>query len=240
VKAIKEFSPEELAQFNGQDGKPIYIAHGGKVIDVTASKLWKGGLHMQRHHAGKDLTTDIQAAPHKPDVLDRYPQVGLLKAEAVSDREIPASLAWLLSRVPMLRRHPHPMVIHFPIVFMIATTGFTILYLLTGYGGFDTTAFHCLGGGLFFTPIAILTGFYTWWLNYMAKPNRAVNIKQRLSFVLFAMQIVLFAWRILEPGVLSDLRLASVIYVALIVSLSGMVAVIGWFGAMLTFPIEKD
>ncbi len=239
MKTIKEFSPKEFAQFNGQDGKPVYIAQGGKVIDVTASKLWKGGLHMKRHHAGKDLTTDIQAAPHSLEVLDRYPQVGLLRQGMVSERKLPASLSWLLSHFPMLRRHPHPMVIHFPIVFMIATTGFTILYALTGYKGFDTTAFHCLGGGLLFTPIAILTGFYTWWLNYLAKPNRPVNIKKRLSFALLAIQIVLFAWRVLDPGILSAVDFRSAIFVALVLSLSGVVMVIGWFGAMLTFPIEK-
>jgi predicted heme/steroid binding protein/uncharacterized membrane protein len=218
----------------------VYIAHADKVIDVTGSKLWKGGVHMKRHHAGKDLTTDIQAAPHSLEVLDRYPQVGVLKNEATPERKIPSSLSWLLSRFPMLRRHPHPMVIHFPIVFMISTTGFTLLYLLTGYKGFETTALHCLGAGILFTPMAILTGFYTWWLNYMAKPNRPVNIKQRLSIVLFALQIAVFAWRILEPDILSALELASVVYVALILSLSGVVAVLGWFGAMLTFPIEKD
>lgn len=238
--AVKEFNPEDLAQFSGQDGKPVYIAHGGKVIDVTASKMWKGGLHMKRHHAGKDLTADIQAAPHSLEVLGRYPQVGILKTEAVSERELPDSLSWVLSRFPMLRRHPHPMVIHFPIVFMIATTGFTVLYLLTGYKGFDTTAFHCLGGGLLFTPIAILTGFYTWWLNYMAKPNRPVNIKKRLSFVLFAVQIAAFAWRIAVPDILTCHGYITIPYVMLILSLAGIVTVIGWFGAMLTFPIEKD
>ena len=237
--ALKEFSLEELAQFNGQDGRPVYIAHGGKVIDVTASKLWKGGLHMKRHHAGKNLTTDIQAAPHNLEVLDRYPQVGVLRQAEASERKIPASLSWLLSRVPMLRRHPHPMVIHFPIVFMIATTGFTILYLLTGYKGFDTTAFHCLGGGLLFTPIAIATGFYTWWLNYMAKPNRPVSIKKRLSFILLAVQIAAFAWRVTVPDVLIGLGPVTLIYVALLLSLAGIVTVIGWFGAMLTFPVEK-
>jgi predicted heme/steroid binding protein/uncharacterized membrane protein len=225
---------------DGQDGKPAYIAHGGKVIDVTASKLWKNGLHMKRHHAGKDLTTDIQAAPHKLDVLDRYPQVGVLKKDAASERQVPDSLSRLLSRFPMLRRHPHPMVIHFPIVFMISTTGFTALYLVTGYSGFDTTAFHCLGGGLLFTPIAILTGFYTWWLNYMAKPNRPVNIKKRLSFLLLAVQIAVFAWRTMVPDILTAPRFATAAYVMLVLSLAGMVTVIGWYGAMLTFPIEKD
>jgi len=106
--AIKEFSPEELAQFNGQDGKPVYIAHGGKVIDVTASKLWKGGLHMKRHHAGKDLTTDIQAAPHKLEVLDRYPQVGVLKQDSASERKLPASLSWLLHASPCSDAIPIP------------------------------------------------------------------------------------------------------------------------------------
>ncbi len=219
----------------------MYIAHGGKVIDVTASKLWKSGLHMKRHHAGKDLTTDIQAAPHKLDVLDRYPQVGVLKQDAASERKVPASLSWLLSRFPMLRRHPHPMVIHFPIVFMIATAGFTVLYLLTGYKGFDTTAFHCLGGGLLFTPIAILTGFYTWWLNYMAKPNRPVNIKKRLSFAAFCRSdrgLCLANHRSLTFS--PALGSSRSIYVLLILSLAGIVTVIGWFGAMLTFPIEKD
>ena len=195
---------------------------------------------MKRHHAGNDLTTDIQAAPHTLEVLDRYPQVGVLKKEMGSERKIPASLSRLLSRFPMLRRHPHPMVIHFPIVFMIATAGFTVLYLLTGYKGFDTTAFHCLGGGLLFTPVAILTGFYTWWLNYMAKPNRPVNIKRRLSFLLFAVQIAAFSWRMTVPDVLTCFGSVTVIYGFLILSLAGIVTVLGWFGAMLTFPIEKD
>jgi predicted heme/steroid binding protein/uncharacterized membrane protein len=218
----------------------VYIAHGSKVIDVTGSKLWKSGVHMKRHHAGKDLTTDIQAAPHTLEVLDRYPQVGVLRKEADSERKLPASLSWLLSHFPMLRRHPHPMVIHFPLVFMISTAGFTILYLLTGYKGFDTTAFHCLGGGLLFTPVAILTGFYTWWLNYMAKPNRPVNIKRRLSFLLLAVQITAFVWRIMVPDILTGLGPITVVYVILILSLAGIVTVLGWFGAMLTFPIEKD
>ncbi|NIV98944.1 cytochrome b5, partial [Candidatus Saccharibacteria bacterium] len=64
------------------------------------------------------MTADIQGAPHEPDVLERYPQVGTLKKEKaeVAELEIPRPLAWLLEKVPMLRRHPHPMTVHFPIV----------------------------------------------------------------------------------------------------------------------------
>jgi hypothetical protein len=74
----------------------------------------------------------------------------------------------------------------------------------------------------------------------MAKPNRPVNIKMRLSFVLLAVQIAAFAWRITMPDILTCFGYITIPYVGLIFSLAGIVTVIGWYGAMLTFPIEKD
>ena len=236
---MKEFELEELEQFNGENGQPIYVAHQGKVFDVSNSKMWKGGLHMKRHHAGNNLTTDIKGAPHGPEVLEKYPQVGVLKEEA-PEREIPGALSWLLARVPLLRRHPHPMTVHFPIVFMFSATIFNILYLITRVKAFELTALHCLGAGIPFTAVAIITGFYTWWLNYMAKPTRAVSIKRRLSIFMFILAIVAFIWRLMVPDILDTFRLASVIYLVLVLSFLPLVTVIGWFGAQLTFPIEKE
>jgi len=237
---MKEFDSKELETFDGQDGKPIYVAHGGRVIDVTKSKLWKGGLHMKRHHAGKDMTTEIKAAPHGVEVLERYPQIGVLKKEELAERQFPKTLEWLLTRIPMLRRHPHPMTVHFPIVFMFSATIFNILYLITGVAAFEVTALNCLGGGILFTPVAIVTGFYTWWLNYQARPVRAVKIKQTVSLVLYGVEIVAFLWRILDPAILTTFRPATWIYLALVLSLLPLVTVIGWHGAKLTFPIEKE
>jgi predicted heme/steroid binding protein/uncharacterized membrane protein len=240
-ESMKEFYPEELLEFDGKDGKPVYIAHQGKVYDVSGSKLWKGGVHMKRHHAGQDLTTDIRAAPHEADVLERYPQIGIVKKkEDVPERVAPKALEKLLRRYPMLRRHPHPMTVHFPIVFMIAAPVFAVLYLLTGNQSFETTSFHCLGTGLFFTPIVILTGFYTWWLNYFAKPTRPISIKQILSGVLLVVALIAFRWRLGVPDVLIDFGPLSIIYLLLVLSLAPMVATIGWFGAELTFPIERE
>lgn len=76
---MKEFDEETLSQFDGREGRPCYIAHGDRVIDVSASKLWKTGSHMKRHSAGNNLTQAIGAAPHGTDVLDKYPQVGIFK-----------------------------------------------------------------------------------------------------------------------------------------------------------------
>ncbi len=76
---MQEFDLKTLAQFDGTQGKPVYIVFKGKVFDVSNSRLWKGGMHQKRHHAGEDLTDDLEQAPHGEEVFKRYPQVGTLK-----------------------------------------------------------------------------------------------------------------------------------------------------------------
>jgi predicted heme/steroid binding protein/uncharacterized membrane protein len=237
---MKEFTLKMLAENNGENGKPIYVAHKGKVYDVSESRLWKGGLHMKRHKAGNDLSTDIQAAPHQTDVLDKYPQIGVLKNDEDTQMPIPESLSRLLKLFPMLRRHPHPMTVHFPIVFMFSATVFTILFLMTGNHSFETTAFHCLGAGVLFSVVAMATGWYTWWLNYQAAPLKAVTIKKKASIMMLSTATVAFIIRAAVPGILYPFRGISLIYLILILSLFPFVTVIGWFGASLTFPIEKE
>lgn len=237
---MREFTLEELEKCNGKDGAPVYIAHQNRVYDVSASKLWKTGTHMKRHPAGKDLTTDIQAAPHGTDVLERYPQIGVVKVPQAPQVELPAVLDRLLAKYPMLRRHPHPMTVHFPIVFMFSATIFNVLFLATGYRPFESTGFHCLGAGVLFSVVTILTGWYTWWLNYLARPMRAVAIKKRLSPVLLAVALAAFVWRLAAPGVMVSLEGAGYLYLMLILSLLPLVTIIGWFGAELTFPIERE
>jgi predicted heme/steroid binding protein/uncharacterized membrane protein len=236
---MKEFDQDSLKEFNGKDGKPVYIAHQGRVIDVTASKFWKTGQHMKRHLAGTDLTSDIEAAPHGLEVLDRYPQVGGLKKKEEGAGPMPQWLAGLLDRFPFLRRHPHPMVVHFPIVFSFSSVLFTILYLITGYVPFENTSVHCLGAGILFAPVAILTGYFTWWLNYLAKPMRPVRIKIGFSVLLLGFSTLAFVYRVLNPEILASFSGGSLLYLLLVLSLVPIVTVIGWFGATLTFPVEK-
>ena len=237
---MKKINSGELSKCNGKNGNPVYIAHEGHVYDVSESKMWEGGVHMQRHHAGRDLTSDIQAAPHGLEVLERYPQVAMLKERAVPARKMPKILARLLVRFPILRRHPHPMTVHFPIVFMFSSTMFTLLYLITGIAAFELTGLHCLGAGIIFTPVVMGTGYYTWWLNYMAKPLRPVTIKKRVSIILLSIEVIAFVWRLTSPDILMSFRFVSGIYLMLMISLFPLAIVLGWFGATLTFPIEKE
>lgn len=237
---MKEIYPEELAKHDGQNGPSIYISQGGRVFDVTESKLWRGGNHMRLHRAGRDLTAELQAAPHGREVLERYPQVAVLKQRAVSARVLPPAAAQLFDRFPMLRRHPHPMTVHFPIAFAFATAAFTLLYLLTGQRAFEATALHCLGAGLLFTLPAIATGYFTWWLNYLARPLYPVTMKKLLSLLLFVIECIAFAWRLSVPDILLSFGPACVIYLLLVFSLFPLVALLGWFGAGLTFPVAAE
>jgi uncharacterized membrane protein len=172
--------------------------------------------------------------------LERYPQVGILQKDNHLQREIPKFLSIIIDRFPMLKRHPHPMTVHFPIVFIVSATIFNILYLIFGHKSFEVTAFHCLVGGIISTPVAILTGFYTWWLNYMSKPIRAVIIKRWASVILLTIELIAFIWRLTVPDILYSFGAGSIVYLLLVFSLFPIVSIIGWFGAELTFPIEKD
>ena len=231
--ADMELSPEELAEKNGKEGRPVYIAYKGEIYDVSGSKLWKTGLHMRRHPSGKDLSVDIGAAPHGPEVLERYPKVGVLK---LAPPPAPANenkifFEPLFKKLPFLRRHPHPMTVHFPIAFMLSAPFFTLLHLLTGRPSYDTTAFHCLAAGVIFTPIVMLTGFATWLLNYDGRPMRPVKIKIAVSLLMLAVSLGALLWRETVPG-------TGYAYLLLLFSLVPMVLVIGWNGAKLTFPAE--
>jgi predicted heme/steroid binding protein len=75
---LKEFTVRELSEYDGKNGRPAYIAYRGKVYDVSNSFLWKEGRHQVLHDAGKDLTKDLEQAPHGEDLFERVPQIGIL------------------------------------------------------------------------------------------------------------------------------------------------------------------
>jgi predicted heme/steroid binding protein len=71
-----ELTLEELAEYNGKDGNPAYIAVEGVIYDVTNSKKWEDGEH-NGFTAGEDLTDKIkEVSPHGTSVLSKLPVVG--------------------------------------------------------------------------------------------------------------------------------------------------------------------
>ncbi len=74
----RKFTSNELAQNDGKNGKPAYIAFQGKVYEVSTSAMWLEGDHMGAHEAGRDLTSEIELAPHREEMLLKVKQVGVL------------------------------------------------------------------------------------------------------------------------------------------------------------------
>ena len=77
--ATKKVTQEELIANDGKNGKPAWIAYQGKVYDVTDSSFWMEGEHMGMHNAGKDLTEDLEMAPHRDENFGRVKLVGELE-----------------------------------------------------------------------------------------------------------------------------------------------------------------
>ena len=75
---LQKFSKQELARYDGSNGRPAYIAYKAKIYDVSASFLWQKGKHQALHIAGCDLTGVLAQAPHNEDFLEKFPVVGTL------------------------------------------------------------------------------------------------------------------------------------------------------------------
>ena len=76
---MREFTLGELARHHGREGALAYVAYEGRVYDVSASFLWQAGRHQAMHEAGVDLTAGFDRAPHSPELLERFPVVGVLR-----------------------------------------------------------------------------------------------------------------------------------------------------------------
>ena len=73
---------EQLAEFDGQNGRSAYVAVNGVIYDVTNSRLWRGGEHDPAHGramAGQDLTEVLKHNDkHGIEALQKFPVVGNL------------------------------------------------------------------------------------------------------------------------------------------------------------------
>ena len=238
---MKAYTPETLAEENGKNGHGTLVAVGGKVYDVSASKKWVDGIHMKRHQAGADLTNDITSAPHGPDVLERFEQVGTLEQ---APKELPAGIRgkveiWL-DRNPFFRRHPHPAVVHVPVGLLVVLPIFQILALVFSSPYTEWAAFCCLITAVVAIPAAIATGYFTWWVNYDAQEFATITTKRRLAWISLCLGIVALVVRgVAVENPLRPQDPSVIVYLVALLALSALVGVVGFLGGKLTFPYES-
>ncbi len=82
----------ELRKYDGKDGRPAYVAVNNIIYDVTGSSYWTAGNHLDAHHAGVDLTSELRKAPHVGSVVERFPVVGKLETQ---EQIPPKNLSWV-------------------------------------------------------------------------------------------------------------------------------------------------
>jgi predicted heme/steroid binding protein/uncharacterized membrane protein len=224
----RHITEDELKKCDGQEGRPAWVACGGKVYDVSDSQRWSGGTHMKRHQVGKDLTSEFAAAPHDESVLQRMPVVGRLVA-AEQAKAHPLLEAYL-------DLHPHPVSVHFPIALTLASAAFLLLYLVTGIESLVDGAYYALVAGVVISPITILTGTASWWLNHGHKLTSTFKGKASLSVVLFVTGVVTAVLWALNRDALLEREVVGWVYFVLVIVMSGLVLSLGKLGGALVFP----
>lgn len=237
---MREFTLQELAEFDGQDGKPVYVAFGGTVYDVSESDLWNKGSHFNRHLPANDLTEQMGSAPHGADVLDRpgIEAVGILKRDP-AEGHIPPFLESIYQRFPSLRRHTHAATVHFPIAYLTAASIFTAVDLLfPGFFGVDyeKIAFIMLVLAAVFTPVTIVTGVVSWWVNYQLRPSRRIRNLIGLSVVIVVLEAICLFMRVPGPVEKEGFGLA---YYGIMFLMGPLAGITGFNGGQLVFPTHK-
>jgi predicted heme/steroid binding protein/uncharacterized membrane protein len=231
-KTLRIFTKAELERADGQDGRPALVTVDGKVYDVSSSQLWKGGVHLNSHRAGEDLSLAFKAAPHGADVLESLELVGTVAQE----RREPAVARQHWAVEKFLGLHPHPISVHFPIALSIVAAAFMGVFLVVRYRPFELLTLYCVVVAALVTPVTIASGLMSWYYNYNAIWTRIFRIKITLSCILVALQIGALVMRLClvdEPSLRS---LEYWVHAVLVMAMAPTVVSVGYFGGKVTFP----
>lgn len=233
----REFGIDELREYDGDEGRPAYIALNGKVYDVSESGFWKNGLHMNRHRAGFDLSKELKLAPHYTEVFKHIKQIGILTDDCdISQKQLPNRLIDIMENYPIIKRHPHPVAAHFPIAFSFLVPVFCLLSLITGKKSYEQTSFYLLIACAIAAPVAIATGVLSWLINYGAKRTRPIKVKILTSAIYFCVLVSMLRRRIKSDEVMNSAGKLRRRYILESFSLPILTGLIGYHGAKMTFP----
>jgi predicted heme/steroid binding protein/uncharacterized membrane protein len=234
-QALKQYSPEELAQGDGKEGRPALIVYRGKVYDVTGSRLWRNGVHVKAHQAGNDLTSSMGAAPHEDNVMERFRPVGVFAEEPTPGLRIPPPLFEFV-----LSKHPHPISVHFPIALGMVAGLFTFISLFASAEPLHTwmrqAALYNLIIAAIGTPPAVATGLLSWYYNYSSVWTPIYRAKTYLSILLCVMTIAALVIRFACMNGAESGGTWYWIYSLLLLAHAPTVLALGYFGGKITFP----
>ncbi len=77
-QVVRDFTREELKEYNGENGKPAYVAVKGVIYDVTYQAQWGGGTHFGVV-TGVDATEEFNQCHGGEEILAKMKVIGKLK-----------------------------------------------------------------------------------------------------------------------------------------------------------------
>lgn len=231
---MSEISKDELHGYDGKEDNKSYVAYEGKVYDVTDSKLWRNGVHVKTHHAGHDLTRAMAAAPHGPEVMDRFEVIADLveeKAGGAGESAIKEPPGWVEL---ILGQHPHPISVHFPIAMCIAASLFTFMGFFIDEPALEKAALYNMIIAALSTPVSIFTGVLSWYYNYSGIWTHIYRMKTYLSILLVVELTVALVVHYFLSG--SGGETWFWVYTVTVLVMAPTVMGLGYYGGKITFP----
>lgn len=84
---FQDYTPRQLAKFNGVDDDRVYLAVSGSVYDVSAGKTFYGPNGPYRNFGGRDASRGLAKGSFDEDVLSPLDQIDDLKDLEAEERE---------------------------------------------------------------------------------------------------------------------------------------------------------
>jgi predicted heme/steroid binding protein len=78
----RTITTQELATYDGINGRECYIVLNGVVYEISQGNKWKEGQHIPSEglaYCGQDLTEEIDKSPHGKSILSLLKEAGKLQ-----------------------------------------------------------------------------------------------------------------------------------------------------------------
>jgi predicted heme/steroid binding protein/uncharacterized membrane protein len=232
---MQQFSEEELREYNGRDGMPAYIAYKGQVYDVTLSEFWKEGSHFKKHFAGGDLSAEMANAPHSDEVFANYPCVG----QFITPCPITPETKKERYRLWYAKYHPHPAAVHFPIALHYFSAFADILFLANPSREYDVAVFLSFLIATVMGFLALLTGIFSWWINYDFSTSKPFVIKLIGALFTLIIGLIPLVQKLQNPDVAFSTGADGITYHGVIFITVISITIVGYYGGKITWGAKK-
>lgn len=169
----------------------------------------------------------------KGDEITAAPTVEA-KVEAAPLVTPPATLKEKLIK-QVLRRHLHPISVHFPNGLLPASVVFLVLGIFFGFAGFNEAGFYNMVFVLINMPVVMITGYLEWQRRYKGAKTVLFLTKIACSIVVLVSLLILVIWRFVNPAVTDPGSVDRLIFLSIAGAMLAAAGIAGHLGGKLVF-----